>query len=217
VNAPSIYCLHVDDRDRLRGRLDQLRDHVDLFAVGMDLHMEQPDTVAIIRDQGLRAYAHFLYYDIQEVVLQATLSLIERGYSALDIHALCGYETIEATCRAIRGKSADVLTVACALLPSQIKLPWWPRPATLAEAEGFAAEKAAEALAAGVNGVLSPREVAGSVANVVPQDKSLLVYADPESLGGWPADWGPFYDWHADRTWEQDEGIRLIQSRRSRS
>ncbi len=218
MQGPSVYCFHSADQERLSARIDELREHVDFFAIGMDLHMEKPDTVATLCDQGLSAYAHFLYYDIREVVVNAVAGLAEHGYAAFDMHALCGIETMEAVCNEVRGQRPEVLAFACALLPSQIKLPWWPHDATLEEAGQFAAEKARQALSAGVDGILTPHEVAGYVAGEVPEGKSLLVYAAPRAVNdGWPTEWGPFYDWHADEIWEQDEGIGLIQARRLRS
>jgi len=218
VQGPSVYCLHGADQERLSARIDELREHVDFFAIGMDLHMERPDTVEDLRDRGLRAYAHFLYYDIREVVVNAAVGLAEHGYAAFDMHALCGIETMKAVCNEVRERRSEVLTFACALLPNQVDLPWWPHKATPDEAGEFAAEKARQAVSAGVDGILTPHKVAGHVAREVPEGKSLLVYADSASVNdGWPTEWGPFYDWHVDDIWEQDEGIRLIQARRLRS
>lgn len=218
MQGPSVYCLHGADQERLLARIDEVREHVDFFAIGMDLHMEEPDTVAFLRDRGLRAYAHFLYYDIREVVVNAAVGLAEHGYAAFDMHALCGIETMQAVCNEVHARGLEVLTFACALLPNQIDLPWWPHAATLDEAGNFAAEKARQAWSAGVDGILTARQVAGHVARGVPAGKSLLVYADRASINeGWPTEWGPFYDWHADDIWEQNEGIGVIQARRLRS
>lgn len=222
MSGPCVYCLHTGDWDRLRSRLEYLGPSVDYVAIGIDLHMEHPEeSLRMVKEMGLRAYAHFLYYDIEEVVSQAAIGLVQLGFDALDLHAQCGSDTIGRTCEVVRQEAARQgrerpLVIACALLPSQLDLPWRSTEATREEAAEFAKQQAAETLGAGVDGILAPSEVAEAVSAVVPEGKFGMLYASRIAAEVRVPGWGIFYDWHLDDEafWATDEGIELIRSRR---
>lgn len=219
MTSPSIYCLHLEDWDHLDERIGALHSAVDYVAVGMDLHMEHPrESLERIRCRGLRAYAHFLYYDIEEVVVQAARGLVDLGYDAFDVHAFCGAATISRTC-AVAGEQAEQagrvapVVIGCALLPSQLDLPW-RADQNSGDPEELTSRLAEGAVSAGADGVLVPHQVADRVAAVVPSDKLLIAYANPSQTSLPVQGRGQFYDWHLDTLWATPEGIGLVQSRR---
>jgi orotidine-5'-phosphate decarboxylase len=216
----AIYCLHSDDWPRLTEVLDNLREVVDYIAVGVDLHLEHPEVLEMIHAAGLRSYAHFLYYDIKEVVTQAISILFERGYDVVDVHAFCGSDVIQNVKQLTdntttqRGERPQI--VACALLPSQLGLPWQPEQATLSEAANFTTEHARTALEADIDGVLIPHEIMPQVSAQLLSADRLISYANPGD-SSLEISSSLFYDWHVDEDgfWATQEGVALIQARRA--
>lgn len=217
--SPSVYCLHADDLPKLDQRLSIVGPLIDYVGIGVDLYIEQPGSVGVVNAKGLKCYAHFLYYDVREVVSQAACRLVHAGFAALDLHSLCGRETISATREAVQAEARALgreapLVIACTLLPTQMDLPWAPQESTLDDARGFALKRAEDSLDAGADGVLMPYEVADKVLPTIPEGKVALVYANPEEQDKQVSDQGTFYDWHLHEFWAQEEGISVIRSRR---
>lgn len=212
ASNPFVYCFHAGDQERMAEALTALKGAVDVAAVGVDLFFERGhEALGAVREAGLPAYAHLLYYDVAEMVANGARALAEAGWDMLDTHAFMGEPAIARVCEEVQkaGRRLAPTVIACTMLPTQLDMPWAARGGEQA-ARTLSCELARNALRAGVTGVLVPPGFAADVAPLMPEGGILLEYAQRYlPLEG--RDWGLFFDPHLDPFWGTEAGWERIR------
>src|SRR5262245_23498591 len=97
-----IVALDVDTADRAFALVDQLKDSVGMFKVGMQLFTAAgPDLVRRIVSQGRRVFLDLKYHDIPNTVALAAVEATRLGVSLFNIHTSGGSEMMKWTAKAV--------------------------------------------------------------------------------------------------------------------
>ena len=97
-----IVALDVDSASRALDVLDQLREHVGMFKIGMQLFTAAgPDIVRQIIARGSRVFLDLKYHDIPNTVAMAAIETTRLGVSIFNIHASGGSEMMKRTVEAV--------------------------------------------------------------------------------------------------------------------
>ena len=102
-----IVALDVDASDRALALVDQLRDSVGMFKVGMQLFTAAgPDLVRRIVSRGSRVFLDLKYHDIPNTVALAGVEATRLGVSLFNIHTSGGSEMMKWTANAVAETAA---------------------------------------------------------------------------------------------------------------
>jgi len=97
-----IVALDVDTADRALALVDQLKDSVGMFKVGMQLFTAAgPDLVQRIVSQDRRVFLDLKYHDIPNTVARAAVEATRLGVSLFNIHTSGGSEMMKWTANAV--------------------------------------------------------------------------------------------------------------------
>jgi orotidine-5'-phosphate decarboxylase len=107
ANDQLIVALDVDSQSRALELFEQLREHVGMFKVGMQLFTAAgPDIVRRIVARGNRVFLDLKYHDIPNTVALAAIEATRLGVSIFNIHASGGREMMKRTAEAVGEISA---------------------------------------------------------------------------------------------------------------
>jgi orotidine-5'-phosphate decarboxylase len=85
----------------------QLRDHVGMFKVGLQLYTsEGPGIIRSLRDLGVEVFLDLKFHDIPNTVAGAASSITPFGVSIFNVHASGGVEMMKAALKASRETAA---------------------------------------------------------------------------------------------------------------
>jgi orotidine-5'-phosphate decarboxylase len=102
-----IVALDVDTADRALALVEQLKDSVGMFKVGMQLFTAAgPDLVRRIVSQGHRVFLDLKYHDIPNTVAMAAVEATRLGVSLFNIHTSGGSEMMKWTANAVAETAA---------------------------------------------------------------------------------------------------------------
>src|SRR5215468_7455115 len=102
-----IVALDVDTRDRALALVNELRDSVGMFKIGMQLFTAAgPDVVRQIVSQGSRVFLDLKYHDIPNTVAMAAVEATRLGVSLFNIHTSGGSEMMKWTAKAVAETAA---------------------------------------------------------------------------------------------------------------
>jgi len=97
-----IVALDVDTADRGLQLVDELRESVGMFKIGMQLFTAAgPDLVRRIISRGGRVFLDLKYHDIPNTVLLAAIEATRLGVSIFNLHASGGREMMRRTAQAV--------------------------------------------------------------------------------------------------------------------
>lgn len=119
-----IVALDVDNLERARDLVVELKPHVGLFKVGMELfNSSGPDAVRLIRGLGAEVFVDLKLHDIPNTVAGAARALMRHGAGIINVHAAGGREMMQAAARAVREEAGSMhvrppLVVAVTVLTS---------------------------------------------------------------------------------------------------
>lgn len=106
-----IVALDIDDRGRVLGFINQLKDMVDIFKVGHSLYFQFPEIISILHQFGKRIFLDCKLHDIPHVVARACEAITQLGVFMFTVHASGGKEMLrqaaEATSR--RAKTLGII------------------------------------------------------------------------------------------------------------
>ncbi len=102
-----IVALDVDTADHALALVEQLKDSVGMFKVGMQLFTAAgPDFVRRIISQGSRVFLDLKYHDIPNTVAMAAVEATRLGISLFNIHTSGGSEMMKWTANAVAETAA---------------------------------------------------------------------------------------------------------------
>ena len=102
-----IVALDVDSTDRALALVNELRDSVGMFKVGMQLFTAAgPDLVRRIVSQGNRVFLDLKYHDIPNTVAMAAIEATRLGVSLFNIHTTGGSEMMRWAANAVAETAA---------------------------------------------------------------------------------------------------------------
>src|SRR3954447_22670197 len=111
-----IVALDIATKREALALVDQLRDQVSFFKVGLQLYTaEGPDVVRAIRDTGARVFLDLKLHDIPNTVADAVESAATLGVQMLTIHLSGGGEMIRA---AVGARPNELLLLGVTVLTS---------------------------------------------------------------------------------------------------
>src|SRR2546425_10793013 len=97
-----IVALDVDTAARALELFQQLREHVGMFKIGMQLFTTAgPDIVRQIVSRGGRVFLDLKYHDIPNTVAMAAIEATRLGVTLFNIHASGGSEMMKRTAAAV--------------------------------------------------------------------------------------------------------------------
>lgn len=97
-----IVALDVDSQSRALDLFEQLREHIGMFKIGMQLFTAAgPDIVRAIVGRGSRVFLDLKYHDIPNTVAMAAIEATRLGVSIFNIHAPGGREMMKRTAEAV--------------------------------------------------------------------------------------------------------------------
>ena len=107
TNEKLIVALDVETADRALRLVDQLKDSVGMFKVGMQLFTAVgPELVRQIISQGSRVFLDLKYHDIPNTVAMAAIEATRLGVSLFNIHTAGGKEMMKWTADAVAETAA---------------------------------------------------------------------------------------------------------------
>src|SRR5215510_8132245 len=102
-----IVALDFDTTDRALALVNELRDSVGMFKVGMQLFTAAgPDLVRRIVSGGSRVFLDLKYHDIPNTVAMAAVEATRLGVSMFNVHASGGREMMQRAAEAVAGVAA---------------------------------------------------------------------------------------------------------------
>ena len=97
-----IVALDVDSQSRALDLFEQLREHIGMFKIGMQLFTAAgPDIVRTIVGRGSRVFLDLKYHDIPNTVAMAAIEATRLGVSIFNIHAAGGREMMKRAAEAV--------------------------------------------------------------------------------------------------------------------
>ena len=97
-----IVALDVDSQSRALDLFEQLREHIGMFKIGMQLFTAAgPDIVRTIVGRGSRVFLDLKYHDIPNTVAMAAIEATRLGVSIFNVHAAGGREMMKRTAEAV--------------------------------------------------------------------------------------------------------------------
>ncbi len=150
--------LDVDSAAAALALVDELRDHVGIFKIGLELFIaEGPGLVRAVRDQGVDVFLDLKLHDIPATVAAAVRRAVALDVRLLTLHASGGAAMMRAAVDAAAGRTTLLAVTALTSL-SDADL---NDVGVAMGADALALHLATVAATAGVPGVVcSPREVA---------------------------------------------------------
>jgi orotidine-5'-phosphate decarboxylase len=116
TNAEIIVALDVGTKKEALALVDQLRDQISFFKIGLQLYTaEGPEIVRVVRASGAQVFLDLKLHDIPNTVARAIESASELGIQMLTIHLSGGSEMIRA---AVKARSNDLLLLGVTILTS---------------------------------------------------------------------------------------------------
>src|SRR3954471_9371368 len=116
IDNKIIVALDVATKERALALVDQLRDQVSFFKVGLQLYTaEGPDVIRAIRAMGAKVFLDLKLHDIPNTVARAVESAAKLDVQMLTIHLGGGGEMIRAAVEALR---PDLLLLGVTVLTS---------------------------------------------------------------------------------------------------
>jgi orotidine-5'-phosphate decarboxylase len=107
-----VHALDVATLDAARRRVDELRDEVGVFKVGLELFTAAgPDAVRAVHDAGAECFLDLKLHDIPATMARATEAAAALGVRYLTVHAAAGEAALTQTATAARGSSTSLLAV----------------------------------------------------------------------------------------------------------
>jgi orotidine-5'-phosphate decarboxylase len=175
-----IVALDVDTADRALAFVEQLKDSVGMFKVGMQLFTAAgPDLVRQIVSRGSRVFLDLKYHDIPNTVAMAAVEATRLGVSLFNIHISGGSEMMKWTANAVAETAArenltppqvlgvTLLTSVDHEILKQIGIN--ERPATVVMRLARLAQES------GLNGVVASAQEIKTIRQAVPQRDFLIV------------------------------------------
>src|SRR5436309_1956016 len=102
-----IVALDVDSQSRALDLFEQLREHVGMFKIGMQLFtVAGPDIVRKIVARGSRVFLDLKYHDIPNTVAMAGIEATRLGVSKFNEHASGGREMMQRGAEAVADVAA---------------------------------------------------------------------------------------------------------------
>ncbi len=106
------FALDVDDLDAARRWIAQLRSHVGVFKVGLELFVrEGPASIRAVHDAGAACFLDLKLHDIPETVARAVQSATRENVAYLTVHAAGGVAMLRRALDVCAGRSTRVLAV----------------------------------------------------------------------------------------------------------
>jgi len=102
-----VLALDVDNDQEALAIVDELKGSVGLFKVGHQLFTAYgPDIVRRIINKGGRVFLDLKYHDIPNTVAKASTEAVKLGVSIFNVHALGGFDMMNAAAQAARETAA---------------------------------------------------------------------------------------------------------------
>jgi orotidine-5'-phosphate decarboxylase len=102
-----IVALDIDSADRARSIVNDLRDSVGMFKVGLQLFLAAgPDFVRELTRTGLRIFLDLKFHDIPQTVASAGTEAARLGVFMFNVHAAGGNEMMRRTVNAVKETAA---------------------------------------------------------------------------------------------------------------
>ena len=101
-----ILALDVDTLEEAKSLVQELKDHVGIFKVGLQLFSAVgPDVFKMIQEEGGKIYFDGKYCDIPNTVAQASANIVRHGVDFLNINILGSSKMISKTVKAVKETS----------------------------------------------------------------------------------------------------------------
>jgi len=103
-----IVALDVETIERAQGLVEELRDHVGTFKIGLELFCHYgPPVVSIIRDRGARVFLDLKFHDIPRTAARAARAAVRMGASLLTVHVAGGREMLRSVAEAVQEEAGS--------------------------------------------------------------------------------------------------------------
>jgi orotidine-5'-phosphate decarboxylase len=107
-----IFALDVPSLDRASALVDELREDIAIFKVGLELFTAAgPRAVDRIQARGARVFLDLKLHDIPATVQRSVQAAVQLGVSYLTLHASAGPQTLRAAAEAAAGSDLRLLAV----------------------------------------------------------------------------------------------------------
>lgn len=94
--------LDVDNAEKAKKIVEQVKEYVGIFKIGMQLFTsEGPSIVKDIVQSGGRVFLDLKYHDIPNTVATAAVEAAKMGASIIDVHAMGGFEMMSETAKTV--------------------------------------------------------------------------------------------------------------------
>ncbi len=101
--AKLILALDVDSRDQALRVVDQLKEYITIFKVGIQLFTQEgPEIIRLVQERGARVFLDAKYHDIPNTVANAGRMATRLGVYMFNVHTLGGYEMMAMTVESTR-------------------------------------------------------------------------------------------------------------------
>jgi len=98
-----ILALDVDSLEEARGLVQELKEHVGVFKVGLQLFSAVgPDVFKMIEDEGAKCYFDGKFYDIPNTVAKASANIVRHNVDAININILGSSKMITRTVKTVK-------------------------------------------------------------------------------------------------------------------
>lgn len=103
-----ILALDVDTLDEAKQLVNDLRDYVGIFKVGLQLFTAVgPEIVKFIHDEGAQVFFDGKFHDIPNTVEKAATNIVKNGATFFNVHAMGGSKMISAAIKAAKETSKN--------------------------------------------------------------------------------------------------------------
>lgn len=96
IKEKIVLALDVDTLDEAKGLILELKDHVGVFKIGLQLYTQNGNEIIdFMTEQGLEFFLDVKLLDIPNTVAKASENIVKRGASFFNIHTLGGAEMMK--------------------------------------------------------------------------------------------------------------------------
>ena len=93
IKEKIVLALDVDTMEEAKKLINELKDYVGVFKVGLQLYTKcGNDIIKFMNQENVKYFLDVKLYDIPNTVKEASKNIIENGASFFNVHALGGYE-----------------------------------------------------------------------------------------------------------------------------
>ena len=93
IKEKIVLALDVDTIDEAKKLINELKDYVGVFKVGLQLYTKcGNEIIKFMNDENIKYFLDVKLYDIPNTVKEASKNIIEKGACFFNVHALGGYK-----------------------------------------------------------------------------------------------------------------------------